>query len=1417
MGSGAGGQGGLLGCRVPQAVSRVPHQEGCDLAGRLESGVALEFGELWARAGEAMIADRTRVGRMLRAAEARTRRGEAAEGLVERAAAEIERSVRLRARRAASVPAVSYPAELPVSGRRDEILAAIRDHQVVVICGETGSGKTTQIPKMCLELGRGVAGMIGHTQPRRIAARTVAGRIADELEGAEGRRDEGTEYSPQRGKSGRGVVGYKVRFGDQTGEGTLIKVMTDGVLLAETQSDPRLERYDTIIIDEAHERSLNIDFLLGYLKQLLPRRPDLKVVITSATIDAERFARHFEEGEESGASREALDAGKGGGGGRDASPAVPVVNVSGRMYPVEVRWRARAEGEDEGQEEAILRAVDELSGLDPYGPGPKDILVFLTGEREIRETAEALRKHHPAGTEVLPLYSRLSAAEQMRVFQPHGGRRIVLATNVAETSLTVPGVRYVIDPGFARVSRYSHRNKVQRLPIEPISQASADQRKGRCGRLAEGVCIRLYAEEDYAARPRYTEPEILRTNLASVILQMKALKLGRVEEFPFLEPPDGRMIRDGYETLAELGAIDEEGRITKLGLEMARLPIDPRLGRMILQAGREGAMEELLVIGAALSIQDPRERPMAAAELADLAHDQFRDESSDFLGLLKLWREFHERQEHLSGSRLRKWCRDNFLSYVRMREWVDIYQQLHGVAGDMGLAHHQRRGERKEASYEAIHRSVLAGLLSNVGMRRDTPEYSAPRAGKFHIFPGSGLFRKRPRWVVAAEVVQTTKLYARTVAKIEPEWIEELAGHLVKRSYQDPHWSMEAGQVAAFERVMLWGLEVVPRRRVHYGPINPKESRAILIGALAEGGSDAAKWQMAAGQTREPGLVTRLMEHNRRVIEEARRLEAKVRKPDLLVESRVIFDFYDARLPADVYSVATLEKWLREAARRDPGVLRMRPEDLIAGVPEGVTQERYPDRVAVGAATRLNLDYRLDPGGTSDGITMEAPIEALMLVDEERAEWLVPGMLREKILALFKTLPKAHRKLLEPMPALAERLAVELEFGRGSLVEVLSARIEAARGVKVPRDAWKPKGVPDHLRMNVRVYEERGGSDAGAAGGAAAGDRKVLAEGRDIAELKSRLAGRAQKSFARATRTGFDRDGITAWDFGDLPERMDFSRDGLVLSGHPALVDAGQSVSLRMMDKPDMAAGAMRGGLRRLFLIQARDEIGYHLRLLPNLEAMALHYASLGGAESLRGELSGLVAERVFMAGAGSGGVSASALPRTKAEFEARLSAEWKRIGPVMRESGDLIGKILAARHAVALRIADKPPPAWEPVIADLKDQLVRLLPKGFIGSTPWAQLQQFPRYLAAVQMRLEKVRGAGLARDLKLMSELLPLWRRYTERAGAERPGEAEDPELMRYRWMLEELRVSMFAQELGTAQPVSVKRAMEQWGKVR
>ncbi len=1022
-------------------------------------------GELKARIEQAMLADRRRLLHRLR----RRPRGQA----LARLEADIAASVARREQRAAQRPRPCFSADLPVIASRERIAEAIEQHQVVIVCGETGSGKTTQLPQICLELGRGVAGLIGHTQPRRLAARSVAARIAEELNTPLGE-----------------AVGYKVRFSDRSGVDGYIKLMTDGILLAETQGDRLLEHYDTLIIDEAHERSLNIDFLLGYLKQLLPRRPDLKLIVTSATIDPERFSRHFGD--------------------------APIIEVSGRSYPVEIRYRPlAAESEDErdrGELEAIIEAVDELAR-----EGPGDMLVFLAGERQIRETAEALRKHHPPATEILPLYARLSAADQARVFRPHRGRRIVLATNVAETSLTVPGIRYVIDPGRARISRYSYRTKVQRLPIEPISQASANQRSGRCGRVSAGICIRLYSEDDYLARPRFTEPEIQRTSLASVILQMEALGLGRIDAFPFIDPPDPRYIRDGYKLLHELGAVDQRQRITPLGRRLARLPIDPRLGRMILAAGEEQCLSEVLVICAALSIQDPRERPFDKQQAADEQHRRFAAEGSDFLAYLRLWEYYRQQERHLSQNKLRKLCQREFLSYVRLREWRDIWSQLKTIAAELGL-----RANAQPAAGDAVHRALLSGLLANVGLKHENREYLGARNSRFHLFPGSSLGKQPPRWLMAAEIVETSKVYARTAARIEPQWIERVGAHLLKRSYHHPHWEKRAGRVLAFERVTLYGLVVVAKRKVDYGPLDPQEARRIFICEA-----------LVAGELQTEAAFFR---HNQALLEEIGQLEAKARRQDILVDEAVLEQFFDQRLPADIHSARQLEAWLKRDPEHDRR-LRLERGELMRHDATAVSGQRFPDQLVVGGVV-LPLHYQLDPGREDDGVTATIPLPALAQLRPEPFEWLVPGLLEEKVTWLIKALPKRLRKHCVPAPHYARACIEAMTPGEGGLLASLSRQLRRIAGVDVSEDDWRLETMPAHLRMNFAVVDDQG---------------RELARGRDLEQLQQRLREQAGQSFASLEHHPLERRGLTRWDFGELPESVTVSSGGLKLVGYPAL------------------------------------------------------------------------------------------------------------------------------------------------------------------------------------------------------------------------------------------------------------------------
>jgi len=1281
---------------------------------------------------ECMRADRHRFAQRLRAlsgmAAARGERGRPprsrnSSDSLQSLEDEIRRSIDRANLRRADVPPIMYPADLPVVHRREEIAATIRDHQVVVLCGETGSGKTTQLPKICLELGRGVTGTIGHTQPRRVAARTVANRIAEEL-----RVQVGTQ------------VGCKMRFSDQTSDRTLIKIMTDGILLAETQKDRFLDAYDTIIIDEAHERSLNIDFLLGYIKQLLPRRTDLKVIITSATIDPQRFSAHFDK--------------------------APIIEVSGRTYPVELRYQpigAEAD-EDEAPDliDSVVSAVDDLIRTERG-----DILVFLSGEREIREAAKSLRHQSGRGIEVLPLYSRLSSAEQNRIFQPHQQRRIVLATNVAETSVTVPGIRCVVDPGQARVSRYSTRTKVQRLPIEAISRASAEQRKGRCGRIEPGVCVRLYSESDFNNRPEYTEPEILRTNLASVILQMKALRLGDVERFPFIETPMARMIRDGYQTLHELGAVDAHNELTDLGRDLACLPIDPRLGRMILQADREHCMAEVLVIAAALSIPDPRERPHDAQEKADAAHARFAHEDSDFLAFVNLWKAYHDEARRLSHSKTRHWCRQNHVNFMRMREWHDIHTQLRQLAIEDNL-----RLNTEPAAYDTVHRAVLSGLLSNIGLRTDGHEYTGTYGTKFFIFPGSGQFKKSPAWIMAAEVVETTRLYARCVAKIQPQWIESLAEHLVKRHYTDPLWNEENAQVTAAERVSLYGLDIASGRRVHYGPIEPKASRELFIHhALVEG-----EWQ-----TKAP-----FFEHNRQLVAEVEKVESKVRKRDVLVDVQQRFAFYDQRLPADIYSGATFDKWWKEAQRNKPHALHMTREDLVQ-VERSVAQ--FPDRLTVGDLT-LALHYIHDPGAADDGVTAVIPVEALHEVPAAPLTWLVPGMRLEKITALIKSLPKSTRTAFLPAGDYAKACADVMDVGDRTLEDALSEALLALRGVPVKPTEFQGDKLDRHLRMNFRVVDRRG---------------QIVGEGRDLDALRRDLGQQVRRQLQNLSDNRYARSGMAKWDFGELAESIELKRGGMTVMAYPAIVDEGSSVRLTILDSAAAALVASRIGIRRLYVIAARDELAHQLKTMPQLNRLKLLFASLGPPALLHDQIIAAAAQQAFL---GDG-----AIPRNGEAFEARLSAGWGRIGEAMLSLCALVEPILAARHEVTLHLGKPMPPTWKPIAEDLKRQLAELLPSEFLRMTPLERLRHVPRYLAAMIRRLDRLSGAGLQRDAQ-HRQMIDVHRARLARAMASRNADQPiDPRLDEYRWLIEELRVSLFAQDLGTAERVSPQRLDKVW----
>ncbi|TAK80077.1 MAG: ATP-dependent RNA helicase HrpA [Betaproteobacteria bacterium] len=1205
---------------------------------------------------------------------------------------------------------IRFDPALPVSARREEIRDVIARHPVVVVCGETGSGKTTQLPKILLEMGRGTRGRIGHTQPRRIAARSVAARIAEEL---------GTELG--------GLVGYKVRFHDKLRADSAIKLMTDGILLAETQGDRELHEYDSIIVDEAHERSVNIDFLLGYLKQLVAKRGDLKVVVTSATIDAERFAAHF--------------------GG------APVIEVSGRLYPVDVRYRPVAGDEEdttrEEEEQALADAVDEVCR-----EGGGDVLVFLPGEREIRDTAELLRKRKLAA-DILPLYSRLSAAEQDRVFKPGGARRIVLATNVAETSLTVPGIRYVVDTGLARVKRYSYRNKVEMLRVEPISQAAAKQRAGRCGRVADGVCIRLYSEEDFARRPPFTDPELLRSSLASVILRAKSLGLSDVEEFPFLDAPSPRAVADGYALLNELGAVSEEKTLTRTGKELARLPLDPRVARMLVAARAEGCLDEVLVIAAALSVQDPRERPMEKAAAADERHARFADERSDFLGFLKLWKLQEE-------PGLRRLCRENFLSYARMREWRDVHAQLQTALAESKWP---RSSVDPEKGYRAIHRALLAGLLGNIGMRDESEgNYTGARGIKFWVHPGSWT-QKPGKWIVAAELVETTRLYARCVAHIDPKWLEELGGHLVKRERQNPHWEKARAQVIALERGTLYGLPVYSDRRVPFAPFDAGLAREIFIqSALVEGDFD----------TRAPFFA-----HNRRLVADIERLEHKSRRPDILVDESLIYAFYDARIPPGVNSGADFERWRREAERERPKLLHLAREDLMRHEAAGITTENFPPALELGP-NRFPLEYHFEPGSARDGVTMTVALALLNQVPAARCEWLVPGLLREKVKAMAKSMPQRLRHKLGSLDDFAERFVAADPPADVALAEALARYIRAEFEVDVPRDAFRPDSAPPHLHMNFRVLDEHG---------------RQLGMGRNLAQLKRELGGKTQAILQEESPVA-EGERYTGWTMGDLPELMELERGGQTLVGYPALVDESDAVALQVFDSPERAREIHRAGARRLFAIAFRDRIRELERTLAKEMTLGPHKEDIVTA----------ALERTFLA---------QSVPLQQAEFARRAEEGRSRFNLIAQEIARTASAILAEHAALAKKLGavEKafPRPAEE-----IRQQVARLLAPGWIASTPWERLQHLPRYLKAASLRLDKLR-ADPARDARFAAEVAALEQPYRRELAARARQGAPSPELAQFGWLLEELRVSLFAQELKTPVPVSAKRLARLWETVR
>ncbi len=1346
---------------------------------------------------------------------------------------------------------ITFPESLPVSARREEIMEAMDKHQVIIVCGETGSGKTTQLPKIALALGRGkinavpdekgnVRGhLIGHTQPRRIAASSVAKRIAEELNTPLGE-----------------VVGYKVRFQDTLQKGASVKLMTDGILLAETQTDPLLKAYDTLIIDEAHERSLNIDFLLGYIRQILPKRPDLKVIVTSATIDADRFAKHFESKE---------------------GPA-PVIMVSGRTYPVETRYRPFDDKKDVDLNDAIAEGVDELWAGGKGG----DILVFLPGEREIREAADHLRKHlqhSPVlrNAEVLPLFSRLSQAEQDRIFDGHTGRRIVLATNVAETSLTVPGIRYVIDAGTARVKRYSFRSKVEQLLVEPVSQAAANQRAGRCGRVANGICIRLYDEADFESRPKFTDPEILRSSLAGVILRMKSLNLGDVVHFPFLEAPSGRAIADGYQLLAELGAVDERGQLLPMGKELSRLPLDPRVGRMILEARERGAVAEVLIIASALSVQDVRDRPMEAQQQADQQHAKFDDEKSEFSGYLRLWKWLSDARggkvvaktrkemasqsapaakganarnaaflpvdQRSSGARdtetveeklalfnpaeaepathkisNRQWeqlLRQNFINIRRVREWRDIHSQLLTVVKEQ-----KWKVNDEAAGYEEVHKSMLSGLLGNVGYKgEESDAYLGAHGIKFHAHPGAHLSKKPGRWIVAAEQVETSRLYGRGIAAIEPQWLEEVGGHLLKKQMLDPHWSKKQADVVAYERATLYGLVVYNGRRVSFGRIDPQTARDLFIRqAMVEGEWDT-HWHFLAA--------------NLKMVKKVEELEHKSRRADVLVDDELIYAFYDQQLPKDVFSGASFDKWFRSESRGNPDLLRLSRDELMRHEAAGITTQAFPKTVKLGGVD-CTAHYLHSPGDARDGITVTVPLFVLNQVSEERAEWLVPGMLKDKIQALLKSLPQRPRSRFVPLPESAQRLAdlfnKEQRMATGGLIDVLLKQVRDETSLDVKRADFKLDMLSPHLFMNFRVTDEHGrqlgqGRNLGALkselGAKARGAFQALASLRvadhvegekakanaELTEPAKQVEAKQEKSQSKQKASDKPKQQADArykeWAFGELPELMEIGKGSQTLIGFPALIDHGDSVGIEVFDEPEIAAAKHRVGLRRLFALQIKDALKYLEKNIPDLQKMAVAYMPLGTQEELRAQIIDVAIDRAFLQ---------DPLPANEADFKQRVQDGRGRLTLIANEVARMAGVILTEYAAAQRKIKDTKNAA--DATADAAAQLQRLMPKNFIAIAPWTQLGHYARYLKAITIRLDKYR-ADAVRDAAKSTELKPLEQRYW-RLVAERKGQV-DARMQEYRWMLEELRVSFFAQELRTPYPVSVKRLDKVWAQLQ
>ena len=1265
---------------------------------------------------DCLLRDRSQFIRRLRQIKERRKQGKPCDKSLEKLTADVAAScARVSARR--QFPQhIEYSDSLPIAARREEIREIVSEHQVVVIAGETGSGKTTQLPKICLELGRGVKGMIGHTQPRRIAARTVAGRIAEEL------------HTPLGG-----VVGYQVRFNDQCGENTRVKLMTDGILLAEIQHDRYLHNYDTLIIDEAHERSLNIDFLLGYIKQILPKRPDLKVIITSATIDVERFSRHFDD--------------------------APIINVSGRTYPVEIRYRPPLENDDDLYG-SIVDAVEELLSLPQQG----DILVFLSGEREIREASAVLKKAALPHVEVVPLYARLSLADQSRIFMPHRGTRVVLATNVAETSITVPGIRYVVDSGLARISRYSYRTKVQRLPIEPISQASANQRAGRCGRLSNGVCIRLYSEEDFNGRPQFTDPEIVRTNLAAVILQMLQMRLGDVRDFPFVDAPDSRLISDGFQLLTELQAVDEQGALTDTGRALSRLPVDPRIGKMLVSAARFGALREVLVIAAMLSLQDPRERPADKRQAADEKHRQWQDKESDFSSILLLWQHFEEQRQNLTRKKFADYCHRNFVSYLRMREWRDLHHQLHLACRDLGLTEN-----RQAAGYDAIHRAVLSGLLSHVGARQEEREYLGVRNRKFHIFPGSGVAKKAPRWVVAAEMIETSRLFAHQVARIEPEWIPPLAGHLIRKSHSEPYYDSRRGQVMAFERQTLFGLTIVERKAVAYAHIDPEEAHKVfLMGALVGGG-----YRGKASFAR----------HNKTVLDELDELEDRLRRRDIALDDESLFAFYASRVPRHVCSLRSFDAWRKEAEIDNPRLLFLDRDVLVARAHAAEAGAQFPKSIS-WREVDYAISYRFEPGHEEDGVTVTVPIAHLNQAPAYLFEWLVPGLLRDKCIALVKTLPKNLRRQFVPVPDCVDRALVNMTPDNQPLAQALGAQLKRLTGVEIPVDAWRETELESFYRAGFRLVDERG---------------TLLTRSKDLTELRQRFRDRVQETIDDVAGQAAEIRDITRWSFGHLKKSQRLRKGKLEIEVYPALVDEGDKVALKLLDDQEQADRESLRGVVRLLMLQVADTVKYLRKQLFRGQELAVVAAGLQAYEQLK--------EEVIFAAVKIACVPEKTLPSTEEEFNACLAQGRAQVVSVAQRLEGVVSELLPDLKEVR-RLQARYKDRYARSVVESQRQLAFLFRDDFLFETEDFWLRQYPRYLKALLARLEKLPGQ-VEKDEAFCREVdgfLKAWQVLRERAQG--IAQKQLSELDAFRYLVEEYRVSVFAQTLKTVQTVSAKR---------